>query len=227
MAERRAIDAALKWLGENEEEHPLEPSVSPSKRPKQTARPSATRHDRKCCVCRHRERPDIESEFLRWRSAESIAKEYGIAHHSSIYRHARATGLFVQRATHLRLALSPIIEEAPVVRVTADSILRAVALCARLNDQGEWINPPKYVNHSAKPDCSRPFPKARRDPSPAPPAEASGGFDARPACPERSRRVPSARQVFAVSPATCSQTEPAPPRMNATKSNSENASNVT
>ncbi len=164
MTERRALNAALQWLhgNENENERAAVPSTPRKSRRSREQKP-ALRHDRKCCICRHRERADIESEFLHWRSAESIAREYGIAHHSSIYRHARATGLFAQRATYVRLALGPIIEQAMVVPVTADSIVRAVALCARLNEDGELINPPKHViYHSFKADESRPFPKAHR-----------------------------------------------------------------
>ncbi|MDE3170175.1 MAG: hypothetical protein KGL75_08530 [Acidobacteriota bacterium] len=164
MTERRAIEAALKSLYPKDGARQAHPPAKSKERAKRSRSAAPQRHDRRCCVCRHRRRAEIESEFLRWRSAESIAKEYGIAHHSSIYRHAHANGLFAERATHLRLALSPIIEQAAVVPVTADSIIRAVALCARLTDDGEWINPPKRViHHSATQDSSRPFPKARRD----------------------------------------------------------------
>jgi hypothetical protein len=189
MTERRVIEAALKSLySEDGADTPEVDDPSPQRSKRDSPNRSASpRHDRRCCVCRHRERAEIESEFLRWRSAQSIAKEYGIAHHSSIYRHAHATGLFAQRATHLRLALSPLIEQAAVVHVTADSIVRAVALCARLTDDGEWIVPPKHViYHSSKADESRPFPKARRRKQP----QQSSAHPPRPGDLDREARQP-------------------------------------
>jgi hypothetical protein len=223
MAERRAIEAALKSLCSEDGASQNDPPSKSNKRARRGQSSPPQRHDRRCCVCRHRQHDEIESEFLHWRSAESIAKEYGIAHHSSIYRHAHATGLFAQRATHLRLALAPIIEQAMVVPVTADSVVRAVALCARLSDQGEWIEPPKHViHHSSKPDASRPSPKARRHHS-----ETSAGKQAgAPPAPEANQSEdlnvapgPLARQPFDVSLTTESVPIPTP----GPNSNSENA----
>jgi hypothetical protein len=125
---------------------PTQPTAEPAKK----ENPSTYRHDRKCSICRHRDRADIEQEFLHWRSPEKIAKEYGITHYSSIYRHARATGLFAQRATNLRIALSPIIEQSMEVSATADNVIRAVIAFAHLNDLGEWVEPPKiFIHHRA------------------------------------------------------------------------------
>ncbi len=159
MSDTRALDRAVKWLYEKDGDSPDEPP-HPKKRarPRRGVPPSAFRHDRKCSVCRHAERNEIEREFLHWRSAESIAKEYGIAHHSSIYRHARATGLFAQRATYLKISLAPIIEQAMVVPATADSVIRAIVACAHINDEGEWINPPKRVIHVST-NCAAPQPQ--------------------------------------------------------------------
>lgn len=155
MPDQLALERALKWLSEDD--------ATSSRSPRRTCRaearrahaeaPSSSRHNRKCRVCRHPERVEIEREFIHWRSPEVIAREYGIAHHSAIYRHAHATGLFAQRATHLKLSLGPLIEKSMAVPVTADSIVRAVALCARLNDDGEWINSPKHVVHHRSQDA--------------------------------------------------------------------------
>lgn len=157
MSDRRSIETALKSLYESDGDLAPEPPLRRKKRARRKSK-SSLRHGRKCSVCRHSERAEIEREFLHWRSPEIIAKEYGIAHHSSIYRHAHATGLFAQRATHIRLSLAPLIEQAMVVPVTADSIVRAVALCARLNDEGELVDPPKHVvYHAAHPRQSAPL----------------------------------------------------------------------
>jgi hypothetical protein len=126
MSERQAlVEEALKLMQEYPPPEPVGESLSKraralltSRHPEQTLtaaesakqarraaaefakaeNPSTSRHDRKCSVCRHRDRDEIEREFLNWRSPDSIAEDYGIAHHSSIYRHARATGLFAHRA---------------------------------------------------------------------------------------------------------------------------------
>jgi hypothetical protein len=143
VPDKRSIETALKSLYQSDGD--LAPAPPRRKRRARRKPKSCLRHDRKCSVCRHPECAEIEREFLHWRSPEIIAKSYGIAHHSSIYRHAHATGLFAQRSTHIRLALAPLIEQAMVVPVTADSIIRAVALCASLNEEGQWIDRPKRV----------------------------------------------------------------------------------
>ncbi len=159
MSDARSLKRAVKWLYEKDDEAADQQPQQPKKRthrPRAIA-PTAFRHDRKCCVCRHPQRAEIEQEFLHWRSPESIAKEYGIAHHSSIYRHARATHLFAQRSTTIKLALAPLIEQAMVVPVTADSIVRAVVAFAHINDEGQWVGPPRRVIHeSRKLDASEP-----------------------------------------------------------------------
>ena len=46
------------------------------------------RHSRKCTICRHPDRDAIEHDFLHWCHPVDIAEEFGLADHSSIYRHA-------------------------------------------------------------------------------------------------------------------------------------------
>lgn len=168
MSDTRSLNRAVKWLYEKDDGADQQPQ-----RPKEGARcrgnsdrtPSSSgtgvpngpdfarwggRHDRKCCVCRHPQRAEIEQEFLHWRSPESIAKEYGIAHHSSVYRHARATNLFAQRSATIKLALAPLIEQAMVVPVTANSVVRAVVAFAHINDEGQWVDPPRRVIHESR-----------------------------------------------------------------------------
>jgi len=70
------------------------------------------RHTRRCRVCAHPDRAAIEQDFLRWRSPEKLARDYGIADHSSIYRHVHATGLYARRQQTIRAALESILERA-------------------------------------------------------------------------------------------------------------------
>lgn len=58
---------------------------------------SPERHRRLCVVCRHPDRHWIEEAFLHWRSPQQIAIQYKIPDRASIYRHARALGLFALR----------------------------------------------------------------------------------------------------------------------------------
>jgi hypothetical protein len=103
-------------------------------------------HTRRCNVCRHPHRKAIEHEFLRWRSPDKIAREYGIADHSSIYRHVHATGIFARRRKAVRVALESVIECAEIVKVTAASVVKAVHAYTHINEFGEWIkHPTKHI----------------------------------------------------------------------------------
>jgi hypothetical protein len=107
-------------------------------------RPSDDRHSRKCQICSHPRRQDIEQDFLRWLSPDRIAAQYGLADHSTVYRHVHATGLFKRRSESIHLALDRILERGDaIVNVNANSILQAVKFSAILD--GEWVEPPR--NH--------------------------------------------------------------------------------
>ena len=150
MSKRSAIERAVDWLSEGGEssrrsgsgDDRQAPRLGPARR---KHRPAPARHSRKCSICRHRDREAIEQDFLSWRSPDQIAADHGVADHSSIYRHAHATNLFDRRARTIRLALSPIIERAMTVEVTADSVIRAVELLARLNANGQLTAPTTHV----------------------------------------------------------------------------------
>ncbi|HKV05159.1 MAG TPA: hypothetical protein VJO53_08655 [Candidatus Acidoferrales bacterium] len=106
---------------------------------------SVSHHKRRCSVCRHPERDAIEEAFLHWESASKITNEFQLPGRTAIYRHARAYKLFDRRNRNVRFALGYIIEEAESVKATADNVIRAVCAYARINDAGEWVNPPSHV----------------------------------------------------------------------------------
>jgi hypothetical protein len=106
--------------------------------------PGASHHERHCKICSHTDRSDIEADFVEWAQPDAIAREYNISR-SSIYRHARAVGLFVRRNCNLRFALGRVIEWVDSVEPTADSIVRAIHAFARINDEGQWVEPPAHV----------------------------------------------------------------------------------
>jgi hypothetical protein len=122
------------------------PSLSAThKRPgrKSLAEMSALeRHARKCLVCRHRDRDDIESDFLHWHDVADIVIEHKLPNRRILYRHARATGLYELRMSNIRDAAALIASRAEYAKATASSVLRAIQACSQIDSLGRWIAPP-------------------------------------------------------------------------------------
>jgi hypothetical protein len=118
--------------------------------------PRSTYHRIKCNVCSHPDRLAIDEAFLRWGSPEKLARQYGIPDRSSIYRHARATGLFSRRRKSLSSALESIIEHAEHTSPTATQIVMAAKMYSQFNDHGQWIEPHKrrVVQRVSAPDVA-------------------------------------------------------------------------
>jgi len=106
-----------------------------------TETPAPDRHERKCLICNHPDRDAIEEDFLHWHSPSAIASRFDVTR-DSIYRHAHATRLFSRRAGKIRSVLDLIIEQADRVKVTGDTIIRAVRAYSCITDDGRWIEPP-------------------------------------------------------------------------------------
>jgi hypothetical protein len=96
------------------------------------------RHARKCVVCLHPKRAEIESAFLQWRSPKFIAVQYSLAGTHNIYRHAHATGLFALRRFKLLCAAERIAERfnRPGFDILADAVIRAVEVCSQVDARG-------------------------------------------------------------------------------------------
>ena len=105
-------------------------------------------HRAHCSICDSEYQEEIDEHFTNWHSVRELADEYDIDRRA-IYRHAHATGLFPIRDRHLRRALGLLIEDAEIVDVSADSVIRAVRTMAHLNSEGEWVNPPTHVVFSS------------------------------------------------------------------------------
>jgi len=165
----RAAEAALEAAQAREAERRAaaaparKPRSKPRKRKRSTARlatPRASRakpkpkappaadtrsdHERHCTICSHSDRAEIENEFMHWHSIGEIADEYDVSR-SAIYRHAYAASLFMRRNRSLRFALGHLVERVQDVEPTADSVVRAIHAFARVNDDGEWLEPPAHV----------------------------------------------------------------------------------
>jgi hypothetical protein len=106
---------------------------------------SLSYHERNCTICRHPDRDAIEEAFLQWRNVSNVRLEFKLPSRTSLYRHAHALGLFARRGRNLRFALEHIIENAEAITPTAEAVIRAVHAYTRLNDAGQWIEPPAHV----------------------------------------------------------------------------------
>lgn len=94
------------------------------------------RHAAECKICHHPQQEEIERDFVNWRSAAAITRQYGLGNRSTVYRHAHALGLFPKRQRNVRAALEKIIEQAGDVEVNAAAVVTAVATYARINSAG-------------------------------------------------------------------------------------------
>jgi hypothetical protein len=140
MSKQKKLDSQSGFRSMKEASEALARLLEPEPRPR---RRSPARHGRKCNVCNHPDREAIEQAFLHWQSPEKIARAFGIKHHSTVYRHAYATGLTTRRSLHTRHALDYIIEQAGVVRVTGDDVIKAIRAACCLTDDGKWVEPPR------------------------------------------------------------------------------------
>ena len=113
----------------------------PQSQPKSQNEIDLSHHQRRCSICRHPDRDEIEEAFLQWRNIRVIEREFEIDD-CAIYRHAHALKLFTQRNLSLRSALEFVIQEAEHIRPTAEGLVKAIRAYTRINNQGEWIDTP-------------------------------------------------------------------------------------
>jgi hypothetical protein len=100
------------------------------------------RHSRRCIICHHPEREAIEEEFVHWRSPSRLAHDYKLSDYRTIYRHARAAGLLLQRRERLHSALDAFVESVDDVTFTGDTILRAMRAYSCIDSHGRWTEIP-------------------------------------------------------------------------------------
>jgi hypothetical protein len=98
------------------------------------------RHNRKCQVCRHPDREDIESDYIQWKTPWLIAHQFKIPVRS-IYRHCEALGLTSVRRANLQGALERIVERGAEVSITGNTVIRAVKAICCLKDGNRWQEP--------------------------------------------------------------------------------------
>jgi hypothetical protein len=106
--------------------------------------PTCDRHGRKCGICAHPLRDELEQLFLDWHRPSDIAHGFDVSIRT-LYRHAHATGLNSKRQGMLRSVLDRILEGADQAKVTGDCIIRAVRAYSCLGPDNKWTEPPAHV----------------------------------------------------------------------------------
>src|SRR4029077_3301390 len=104
------------------------------------------RHAAICRICAHPRRQEIEEDFVAWKRPAQIAKDYGLADRSSVYRHVLALNLFPRRRRNVRAALERIIEQAGDVKANASAVVGAIQVYSKINPRGEWIERGESLN---------------------------------------------------------------------------------
>jgi hypothetical protein len=117
--------------------------------------PAEERHRRKCAVCRHPDRQEIEEDFVHWRDVWQIAKEFDIADSRSIYTHARAFGLIERRRENRRAVLDQMLEAGPA-EIGAHGIIEAIRAYSCLTDDNRWVEPSRRIEYALNRPQTRP-----------------------------------------------------------------------
>lgn len=90
------------------------------------------RHSRKCKICNHEKKDEIEEDYLNWKPVKDIFAEY-IIPERSFYRHVQALGLDKKKHENRSKYYLKIMERAPL-----DNVKLSVAIAAaRLLEQVE------------------------------------------------------------------------------------------
>src|SRR5579864_849051 len=158
---------------------PAQPKTLSSPRPplRRRSRPNLARHARKCAICNHPKREEIEDNFLRWDEPLQIYEEYDLPSISSLYRHAEAIGLLARRRRNLRGVAERLLENVNDANVSGSTVLRAMRIFAHITEDGQWIEPPKesLVTHIHKFEQPAPASSDSNNPEPVSPARALKG----------------------------------------------------
>src|SRR5690348_16819302 len=108
---------------------------------------SLERHRRKCSICNHPDREEIEERFTHWRNLGSIVKDFNLDDIRVIYRHAHATGLYDVRRRNYLFTIENILECGEDIELTASAYIKAVRAYACLCDTVRWNEPATRVQH--------------------------------------------------------------------------------
>ncbi|HEV2297401.1 MAG TPA: hypothetical protein VGR72_02660 [Candidatus Acidoferrales bacterium] len=103
--------------------------------------PDLARHRRKCVVCNHADREEIEEQFIQWRHPGDIANDFQIEEARYIRRHAQAVGLYARRRENYLFTLENLLERGDEIELTAAAYIKAVRAYACMCDTVRWTEP--------------------------------------------------------------------------------------
>ncbi|MDE3136647.1 MAG: hypothetical protein KGL59_08730 [Acidobacteriota bacterium] len=109
-------------------------------------------HRGKCTICKHPQRAEIERAFVDWCSPLEITEMFGLKSRATIYRHARARGLFELRRRNLHFGLGRIAEHVADVKPSAANVIAAFIAMAKIDGRGEWVRGTRFDTRQA---CDR------------------------------------------------------------------------
>src|SRR5690348_6053722 len=160
VAQARAVADTIRQLGRGRIPRDLpnlplfsegapSPTPPPAPKPKPRLRHSATdapspdleRHRRKCVVCNHPDRQEIEEQFIEWRHPGDIANDFQIEEARYIRRHPRALGLYARRRDNYLFTLENLLERSDEIELTAAAYIKAVRAYACMCDTVRWTEP--------------------------------------------------------------------------------------
>ncbi len=90
-----------------------------------------------------------------------LSQDYKLNDYRTVYRHARAAGLLLQRRERLHSALDAFVESVDDVTFTGDTILRAMRAYSCIDSHGRWTEIPTHVQFSTSTDPHPPQPSPR------------------------------------------------------------------
>jgi len=108
--------------------------------------PHLERHARKCQICRHPDREEMEQEFEDWVKLSRIARHHNVDD-SSLHRHMKAFGLVEKRRDNVRAVLERILERGAEKPISGNTILRAVKAYCCLGGPNKWVEPERKIIH--------------------------------------------------------------------------------
>ena len=97
------------------------------------------KHQAHCTVCKHPDRAEIDRSFVNWESRPSLEEKYALPR-DSLYRHAKACGLYDRRQHNLVGSLEKIIRRglSSKVGVTMTNVIEAIKVHGKLT--GQWVD---------------------------------------------------------------------------------------
>lgn len=118
--------------------------------------PDPERHARKCTICHHERREEIDEKYLDWSPIGDICSEFNIEERN-LYRHVQALGLDEKKRQNSARYLQRIMERVPLDQINASDAIAAARLLLQM--EGKLVNKVDQVSRIEYPGV----PKKERD----------------------------------------------------------------